>query len=182
MRSSPWVFRLTTIVVLHYIALRCTALHCAALRCCCLIGVIPGSYINSRHVTSPAFHTHGFSKKQQDSACLVTMTQHQNGGSLTCVVSPPVELQAVSSYPQYPDAAKTTPGLKISDRSSQDDDPVENLPSPTTQAAEKLERWNQSRTNVSRTFAAFWSFVVMGSNDAAYGALIPYVHLPPPSP
>jgi hypothetical protein len=23
--------------------------------------------------------------------------------------------------------------------------------------------------------AAFWSFVVMGSNDAAYGALIPYV-------
>jgi fucose permease len=23
--------------------------------------------------------------------------------------------------------------------------------------------------------AAFWSFVVMGSNDAAYGALIPYL-------
>ncbi|KAJ4991363.1 MFS transporter [Stagonosporopsis vannaccii] len=99
----------------------------------------------------------------------------QNGGSSTCVVEPEVELQDVSSYPQPPPDAKTAPGLKIEDRTSQEDDPVESLPSPTTQAAEKLERWNQSRTNVSRTFAAFWSFVVMGSNDAAYGALIPYL-------
>lgn len=106
------------------------------------------------------------------------MVVHQNGGSSTCVVEPPFELQDVSSYIQQPQGAKTASGLKISDRASQDDDPVESLPSPTTQAAEKLERWNQSRTNVSRTFAAFWSFVVMGSNDAAYGALIPYVSVP----
>ncbi|KAF3047878.1 hypothetical protein E8E11_008015 [Didymella keratinophila] len=103
------------------------------------------------------------------------MALHQNGGSSTCVLEPPIELQDVSSYLQRPQDAKTAPSLKISDRKSQNDDPVESLPSPTTQVAEKLERWNQSRTNVYRTFAAFWSFVVMGSNDAAYGALIPYL-------
>jgi hypothetical protein len=103
------------------------------------------------------------------------MTSYQNGGSSTCVVEQPIELQDVSSYVQKPPNAKMTPSLKVSDDSSQNDDPVETLPSPTTQAAEKLERWNQSKTNLSRTFAAFWSFVVMGSNDAAYGALIPYV-------
>lgn len=103
------------------------------------------------------------------------MAIHQNGGSSTCVVEPPIELHDVSGYLQQPQDAKTAPSLKISDRASQDNDPVESLPSPTTQAAEKLERWNQSRTNISRTFAAFWSFVVMGSNDAAYGALIPYL-------
>lgn len=110
------------------------------------------------------------------------MKLHQNGDSSTCVVEPPIELQDVSPYLQRPQDAKTAPSLKISDRKSQDDDPVESLPSPTTQAAEKLERWNQSRTNVYRTFAAFWSFVVMGSNDAAYGALIPYVRIPPSAP
>jgi hypothetical protein len=103
------------------------------------------------------------------------MVFQQNGGSSTCVVEQPIELQDVSSYLQQPQDAKTTPSLKIFDRLSQDNDPVENLPSPTTQAAERLERWNQSRTNMYRTFSAFWSFVVMGSNDAAYGALIPYV-------
>jgi hypothetical protein len=103
------------------------------------------------------------------------MALNQNGGSSTCVVEPSVELQDVSSYLQKPQDAKTAPSLKISDRRSLNNDPVETLPSPTTQPAEKLERWNQSSTNVYRTFAAFWSFVVMGSNDAAYGALIPYV-------
>ncbi|KAJ5501864.1 Major facilitator superfamily domain general substrate transporter [Penicillium fimorum] len=38
-----------------------------------------------------------------------------------------------------------------------------------------LEKWNQPRINVYRTIATFWSFLVMGANDAAYGALIPYL-------
>ncbi|KGO68313.1 Major facilitator superfamily domain, general substrate transporter [Penicillium italicum] len=38
-----------------------------------------------------------------------------------------------------------------------------------------LEKWNQPRVNIHRTFATFWSFLVMGANDAAYGALIPYL-------
>jgi hypothetical protein len=107
-----------------------------------------------------------------------TMASHQNGGSSTCVVEQPIELQDASSYlskPQDAKVAASKTSLRLSDQASRDDDPVENLPSPTTQAAEKLERWNSPRTNLYRSGAAFWSFVVMGSNDAAYGALIPYV-------
>lgn len=36
-----------------------------------------------------------------------------------------------------------------------------------------LEKWNHPRINVYRSFATFWSFLVMGSNDAAYGVSIP---------
>jgi hypothetical protein len=32
-----------------------------------------------------------------------------------------------------------------------------------------LEKWNQNRLNIYRTFATFWCFLVMGANDAAYG-------------
>lgn len=38
---------------------------------------------------------------------------------------------------------------------------------PTAVAA--LEKWNSPRSNIYRTFATFWSFFVMGANDAAYG-------------
>ncbi|KAJ5722743.1 hypothetical protein N7488_000778 [Penicillium malachiteum] len=38
-----------------------------------------------------------------------------------------------------------------------------------------LEKWNSSRLNIYRSLATFWSFLVMGANDAAYGALIPYL-------
>lgn len=115
---------------------------------------------------------------------------HQNGGASTCLEQP-IELQDVSEFLAKPQDAKIAAesqhvtggggGLRLSDtKGLRDDssDPVENLPSPTTQAAQRLERWNHPRSNFFRTAAAFWSFVVMGSNDAAYGALIPYVCLP----
>ena len=38
-----------------------------------------------------------------------------------------------------------------------------------------MESWNRPRANVYRTFAVFWGFVIMGMNDAAYGAIIPYL-------
>lgn len=101
------------------------------------------------------------------------MAFHQNGGSSTCVVEP-VELQDLSHYLERPADAKLVgphSSLQIQEtRTSQkDDDPVENLPSPTTAGPDKHERWNAPRLNMWRSFAAFWSFVVMGSNDAAYG-------------
>ncbi|KAJ5058958.1 major facilitator superfamily domain-containing protein [Bipolaris maydis] len=116
---------------------------------------------------------------------------HQNGSASTCLEHP-IELQDVSEYLSKPPDAKVAAGslhsthgssaaaggggLRLSDtKGVQSSDPVENLPSPTTQAAQKLERWNHPRSNFFRTAAAFWSFVVMGSNDAAYGALIPYL-------
>jgi hypothetical protein len=104
------------------------------------------------------------------------MALHQNGTSSTCVISPdPIQLTYLSK-PQDAKVAGSHTSLRLSDsKGSQNDDPVENLPSPTTQTAEKLERWNHPRSNLFRTMAAFWGFVVMGSNDAAYGALIPYL-------
>jgi hypothetical protein len=106
----------------------------------------------------------------------------QNGTSSTCLEQP-IELQDVSNYISKPQNAQiatssNTGGLRLSDtRGAQESDPIENLPSPTTQSAAKLEQWNHPRSNFFKTSAAFWSFVVMGSNDAAYGALIPYVSL-----
>jgi len=32
-----------------------------------------------------------------------------------------------------------------------------------------LEKWNEPRINACRSFATFWSMLVMGANDAAYG-------------
>ncbi|KAG9248032.1 major facilitator superfamily domain-containing protein [Calycina marina] len=39
----------------------------------------------------------------------------------------------------------------------------------------ELEKWNGSKTNVYRYLATLFSFIIMGMNDAAYGALIPYL-------
>lgn len=35
-----------------------------------------------------------------------------------------------------------------------------------------LEKWNQPRINIYRSFSTFWSFLVMGANDAAYGVSV----------
>ncbi|KAI1624515.1 major facilitator superfamily domain-containing protein [Exophiala viscosa] len=47
-------------------------------------------------------------------------------------------------------------------------------PSATEQPPQ-LQKWNSSRVNTFRTFATLFSFFVLGLNDAAYGALIPYL-------
>ncbi|KAK3203642.1 hypothetical protein GRF29_106g194569 [Pseudopithomyces chartarum] len=107
------------------------------------------------------------------------MTLHQNGGSSTYVMeAPDVELNDLSHYISKPADAKVAtaqPTFIDTDKTRESDDPVERLPSPTTQADEPLERWNAPRLNFYKTSAAFWSFIVMGANDAAYGALIPYL-------
>lgn len=40
---------------------------------------------------------------------------------------------------------------------------------PSAVVAHALEKWNEPSANISRLFATFWAFVVMGANDAAYG-------------
>ncbi|KAJ5963202.1 Major facilitator superfamily domain general substrate transporter [Penicillium vulpinum] len=60
--------------------------------------------------------------------------------------------------------------LQASPRAQSDIRPSLNPP-----AGLLLEKWNQPRVNIHRTFATFWSFLVMGANDAAYGAVIPYL-------
>lgn len=50
------------------------------------------------------------------------------------------------------------------------------LPSPTTaNTIPQLQRWNHPRVNVFRVLSTFWCFIILGANDAAYGALIPYL-------
>ncbi|KAL3431640.1 major facilitator superfamily domain-containing protein [Aspergillus tetrazonus] len=39
----------------------------------------------------------------------------------------------------------------------------------------QVERWNYPRSNIVKTVATFWAFLVMGANDAAYGPLLPYL-------
>ncbi|KAL5340929.1 hypothetical protein BJX70DRAFT_83127 [Aspergillus crustosus] len=41
----------------------------------------------------------------------------------------------------------------------------------------EAERWNHPRSNIIKTLATFWAFLVMGANDSAYGPIIPYVRL-----
>ena len=48
------------------------------------------------------------------------------------------------------------------------------LPAPST-ATPVLQKWNKPRTNMVRVFATFYSFIILGLNDAAYGALLPYM-------
>jgi hypothetical protein len=59
---------------------------------------------------------------------------------------------------------------------SKNKDPVEFLPQPSTTVG-VVERWNHPRVNIWRTSATFFAFIIMGANDAAYGALIPYVRI-----
>lgn len=45
-------------------------------------------------------------------------------------------------------------------------------PSDDSDGFRALERWNQPRINIYRSFSTFWSFLVMGANDAAYGVSV----------
>ncbi|CEJ54913.1 hypothetical protein PMG11_01200 [Penicillium brasilianum] len=45
----------------------------------------------------------------------------------------------------------------------------------TDPASPESERWNQPRANVPKVSAVFWSFLIMGANDTAYGPLLLYL-------
>ncbi|PYH80450.1 MFS general substrate transporter [Aspergillus uvarum CBS 121591] len=47
--------------------------------------------------------------------------------------------------------------------------------SPPLHAVPLALRWNESKTSIWRLTATFWCAFVMGSNDATYGAIIPYL-------
>ena len=73
-----------------------------------------------------------------------------------------VELQDVSNY------------LNSSGNSPKADSSNGEQQAPS-HAVHALERWNQSRTSIFKTLSTFFGFTVMGANDAAYGAIIPYL-------
>ncbi|KAK1634766.1 major facilitator superfamily domain-containing protein [Colletotrichum phormii] len=62
------------------------------------------------------------------------------------------------------------------------EDATGGLPAPTMTAA-VVQKWNHPRSNLFRVLSCFWSLLVSGANDAAYGrltsdqALIPYLEI-----
>lgn len=66
-----------------------------------------------------------------------------------------------------------TPSINRS-KSTVSSERLAELPPPST-AVQALQRWNLPRSNVVRVFAAFYAFLIVGMNDAAYGPLIPYL-------
>lgn len=86
--------------------------------------------------------------------------------------------------PTYPEEAKQTAqwtSTKADDTTQAnfatfDEANEGTLPSPTTaNTTPVLQRWNHPRINIIRVLATFWDFMILGANDAAYGALIPYL-------
>ncbi|KAK5111269.1 hypothetical protein LTR85_012210 [Meristemomyces frigidus] len=109
--------------------------------------------------------------------------ESQNGNSSTAVMEPikldPVRArQDIQSLPNKRALSISRRSLRsngsFSHQGTQDEDRNETLPSPTI-ATEQLERWNYPRSNIYRVFAVFWAFLIMGANDATYGAIIPYL-------
>ena len=75
-------------------------------------------------------------------------------------------------------AERTDSDLKMNTHPQSSNQTNENatLPSPiTANTTPQLQRWNYPRVNLWRLLGTFWSFIILGANDAAYGALIPYL-------
>ncbi|RYP24979.1 hypothetical protein DL765_000207 [Monosporascus sp. GIB2] len=90
-----------------------------------------------------------------------------------------VELQHVDLTPlpqahrQSTDASRRSSSKDVPSSPDRESD-MSPLPPPNT-AVDVMQSWNHPRSNIVRIAACFWSFTVMGANDAAYGPLIPYI-------
>lgn len=93
---------------------------------------------------------------------------HHNGGSATAVV----EMEPVYLSPLHAHKSASTPPDSSSRRASSDEERQDGEP---TTAAEVKQRWNHPRTNIRRVGACFYSFIVMGANDAAYGVSLGFL-------
>ena len=69
-----------------------------------------------------------------------------------------VELQDVSNY------------LSAHEQQS-DEVRSNNSSSPPEHAVTAYAKWNESKSNIFKTMSTFFGFVIMGANDAAYGAI-----------
>ena len=99
----------------------------------------------------------------------------QNGASSTAVLEP-IELHPIHPKQRAPSTSSKRPeSITAHSLRSLPEDRNETLPSPTTSPADVVEAWNRPRRNIYRLGATFWSFVIMGMNDASYGAIIPYL-------
>ncbi|KAM0716876.1 hypothetical protein Q7P37_006728 [Cladosporium fusiforme] len=105
---------------------------------------------------------------------------HRNGGSSTIMLEEPIELQPVRMKEERPDMSTKSPsisgGRSLNDFSNANSqDRSESLPTPSIASADQVERWNYPPINKYRFLSVLWAFTVAGMNDAAYGAIIPYL-------
>ncbi|KAF5023558.1 hypothetical protein F66182_4371 [Fusarium sp. NRRL 66182] len=89
-------------------------------------------------------------------------------------------LNLTHEIPSEPHPVLSTKGRRLG--SQHDDDQRDNDYDQTSQREEAppmaslaVEKWNHPKSNALRVAAVFWSLFVSGANDAAYGALIPYL-------
>ncbi|KAK3068943.1 hypothetical protein LTR53_013101 [Teratosphaeriaceae sp. CCFEE 6253] len=106
--------------------------------------------------------------------------ERQNTGATT-VVMDPIPLEPVRTRQDVLGTRnKRTPSISGKSLGSSHSEPNyadrnETLPSPTTAPDEAVEVWNKPGINIYRVSATFWSFLIMGANDASYGPIIPYL-------
>ncbi|KAJ5506891.1 hypothetical protein N7453_005848 [Penicillium expansum] len=74
-----------------------------------------------------------------------------------------------SSWPSTPGE----PGYQYTPEAT----PSETDETPPLHAVNVAPRWNESKSTIWKVTATFWCAFVMGSNDAAYGAIIPYLEV-----
>ena len=82
--------------------------------------------------------------------------------------NPPSGSASQTNIELQPVAISRDEGRLLGDRLSKNIDPVEFLPQPSTTVS-VVERWNNPKVNIYRTFATLFAFMIMGANDAAYG-------------
>lgn len=106
--------------------------------------------------------------------------------SSTQVLSPQtLELETLNLAPKPTGPSEPTPALfSTGRRAGSDDDGYDDAntaladhdrPPPQATAHHVVEKWNYPKGNTFRVAAVFWNLFVCGANDAAYGALIPYL-------
>ncbi|KAI1757914.1 major facilitator superfamily domain-containing protein [Xylaria castorea] len=108
---------------------------------------------------------------------------HQNGGGSSTAVMEmePVYLSPLPPSKKNDKSAETTPPDSSTRRASTDEEKQDqgqdqDGSGAPLASADVKERWNFPRTNTPRVGACFYSFLVMGANDSAYG-LQEFYHL-----
>ena len=103
-----------------------------------------------------------------------------------------VELETLDftrQVPKQPNPVLSSAGRRLGSHHEDQDQDEANAADDEAippRAAAVVEKWNEPIGNVFRVGAVFFSLFVSGANDAAYGALIPYLETTaiqwPPTP
>lgn len=92
-----------------------------------------------------------------------------NWGSSLC----PIELQPQLNISYLPSASISTSEPHRQEVLSANEEPLQESVSVNPgNTVGQLQRWNNPRSNIARTFTTFLSFAIMGATDAAYGVCL----------